>query len=244
MMYFPNTCFIENDLIMMRENFPSQQLSLELTGSHLKRCVQLPTVFLTSDFQKVQLFLQNLSLILTISNYCLCISVTLKKLFNERTDVIGFLQKISTHTDPSTGNQLCDAPGLTFALRLAAILLNSLHLQLGTESGTSSDEAGVEGCDVKMEGHTWKHYVDVISDLTEQLLVGAQQLSYWAQGSVRMAYFVAAKALVHHRCPSNVCQEAGKNKHSHMGRVVARPILVMGNKSIFFFKSIKGVQIS
>ena len=191
-------------------------------------------MFLTSDFQKVQLFLQNLSLILTISNYCLCISVTLKKLFNERTDVIGFLQKISTHTDPSTGNQLCDAPGLTFALRLAAILLNSLHLQLGTESGTSSDEAGVEGCDVKMEGHTWKHYVDVISDLTEQLLVGAQQLSYWEQGSVRMAYFVAAKALIHHRFPSNVCQEAGKNKHSHMGRVVARPILVMGNKSIFF----------
>ncbi|XP_071797028.1 BRCA1-associated ATM activator 1-like [Asterias amurensis] len=135
-------------------------------------------------------------------------SVTLKKLFNERTDVIGFLQKISTHTDPSTGNQLCDAPGLTFALRLAGILLNSLHFQLGTKSGTSSDEAGVEGCDVKMEGNTWKHYVDVISDLTEQLLVGAQQLSYWEQGSVRMAYFVAAKALIHHRCPSNVCQEA------------------------------------
>lgn len=131
--------------------------------------------------------------------------------------MVGFLQTTWTHTDPSTCHQLCDAPSLTFALRVAAILLNALHLQLWTKSGTSSDEAGcMEGCDDKTEGATWKHYVDVISDLTEMLLIGAQQLSYWEQGSVRRAYFVASKALIYHRCPSNVCQKAGESTNLHV----------------------------
>ena len=53
--------------------------------------------------------------------------------------------------------------------------------------------------------------VDVIIDLTEQLLVVAQKLSYWREASIRTGYFVAAKALICTRCPSEVVQRLGKD---------------------------------
>ena len=137
--------------------------------------------------------------------FCLLSTGTLHLILDQKTDVIGFLWKSQ---DPE-----CNLAGRVFALRLSAVLLNSLNGKLSET--WLADNSKEEEARFKAEEHRSSlliEYMGIVSALVEQLLLGAYKSADWQKASVRNAWFASAAAMIGHQCPSEITKRLGKSR--------------------------------
>ncbi|XP_022103473.1 uncharacterized protein LOC110986133 isoform X2 [Acanthaster planci] len=129
-------------------------------------------------------------------------SPALQMILDKKTGVIRFLQQ---SLDPK-----CNLAGRVFALRLSAVLLNSLNRH-SAMTQLPNDYSEGDGPRFDIDAHESSNvlhlkYVSVMSDLIEQLLVSAYKSADWQKASIRNAWFASAGALIGSGCPSEITQ--------------------------------------
>ncbi|XP_038064281.1 uncharacterized protein LOC119745327 [Patiria miniata] len=133
---------------------------------------------------------------------------TLKNLLDETSVILGFLQK-SLNPD-------CNSTTQVFALRLSAILLNSLNgisvktqLPYHLPKEKQGFQAGKKSGFNRNSDDLQCKYIGVIIDLVDEHLTGSFKSASWQKASIRTAWFESARALVGCKCPSDIIQRQG-----------------------------------